>query len=116
MKGQGRCAGPDARVMDERTIQLGDIILTIEDIQVVLNDEIVCKFRLSHRGAPDGTLAELYGEVAGGELSILCRTPLTPRRFEILARFLYMYETNIIRFFRDSTRGMTPYMFKVPMI
>ncbi len=102
--------------MDERTIQLGDIILTIEDIQVVLNDEIVCKFRLSHRGDPDGTLAEMYCEVAGGELSVLCRTPLTPRRFEILARFLYMYETNIIRFFRDATRGMTPYMFKVPMI
>lgn len=102
--------------MDERTIQLGDIILTIEDIQVVLNDEIVCKFRLSHRGDPKGTLADMYGEVAGGELSILCRTPLTPRRFEILARFLYMYETNIIRFFREATRGMTPYMFKVPMI
>lgn len=115
MKGQGCGAEPDARTMNERTIQLGDIILTIEDIQVVLNDEIVCKFRLSHRGAPDGTLAELYGEVAGGELSILCRTPLTPRRFEILARFLYMYETNIIRFFRDATRGMTPFMFKVPM-
>lgn len=102
--------------MDERRIQLGDIILTIEDIQVLLNDETVCRLRLSHKAAPEGTLAELYCEVVEGELSIVCRTPLTPRRFEILARFLYMYEKNIIRFFRESTRGMTPYMFKVPMI
>jgi hypothetical protein len=100
--------------MDERTIQLGELILTIDDIQVVLSDQIICKFRLSHRGAPGKALAELYGEVTDGELLVVCKTALTARRFEILARFLRMYEVNIIKFFRDSTRGMTPYMFKIP--
>lgn len=108
-------AGTEARTMDERTIQLGELILTIDDIQVVLSDQIICKFRLSHRGAPGKALAELYGEVTDGELLVVCKTALTARRFEILARFLRMYEVNIIKFFRDSTRGMTPYMFKIPM-
>lgn len=106
---------PDARTMNEKTIQLGELILTLDDIQVVLSDQIICKFRLSHRGAPGKALAELYGEVTDGELLVVCKTPLTARRFEILARFLRMYEVNIIKFLRDNTRGMTPYMFKVPM-
>lgn len=96
--------------------RMGDIILTIEDISVVLSGRIICKFRLSHRHEPDETLAELYAELGDeGGLEVVCRTPLTPRRLEILSRFLHLYETNIVKLFRDSTRGMTPYMFQVPM-
>jgi hypothetical protein len=103
-------------IMVTKPERMGDLILRIDDISVVLSGSIVCKFRLSHRHEPDETLAELYAELGEeGGLEILCRTPLTPRRLEILSRFLHLYEKNIIKLFRDTTRGMTPYMFKVPM-
>lgn len=102
--------------METKSVRLGDLVLTIEDINVVLSGRIICKFRVSHRHEPDKALAELYGEVGeDGTLEVVCKTPLTPRRLEILSRFLHMYESNIIKLLRDSTRGMDPYMFKVPM-
>jgi hypothetical protein len=102
--------------MDTKSVRLGDLVLTIEDINVVLSGRIICKFRVSHRLDPGKALAELYGEVGeDGVLETVCKTPLTPRRLEILSRFLHMYESNIIKLFRESTRGMDPYMFKVPM-
>ena len=36
---------------------MGDLLLTIDDINVVLSGRIICKFRLSHRLEPEGTLA-----------------------------------------------------------
>lgn len=99
--------------MDNNSITLGDLKLTIDDINVIISGDINCKFRLSHRMEPDETLAELYGEIKqGGELEVLCKTMLTARRFEILTRFLHMYEKNIIKFFEECTTGKTPYMFK----
>lgn len=99
--------------MDKSSITLGDLLLTIDTINVIINGDINCKFRLSHRLEPEETLAELYGEIKeGGELEVLCKTRLTVRRFEILTRFLHLYEKNIIKFFQQSTTGQTPYMFK----
>jgi hypothetical protein len=102
--------------METKSERLGDILLNIDDISVVLSGRIICKFRLSHKYEPDRTLAELYGELGeDGTLEVVCRTPLTPRRLDIVSRFLHLYEANIVKLFRDSTRGMTPYMFKIPM-
>ena len=99
--------------MDDNSITLGDIQLTIDEINVIINGDINCRFRLSHRLEPEETLAELYGEVKeGGELEVLCKTKLTARRFEILTRFLHLYEKNIIKFFQECTTGKTPYMFR----
>lgn len=102
--------------METKHERMGDLILTIDDISVVLSGRILCKFHLSHRHEPDETLAELYAELgADGGLEVVCRTPLTPRRLEILSRFLHLYENNIVRLFRERTRGTTPYMFDVTM-
>ena len=102
--------------METARERMGDLVLTIDDISVVLSGRIICKFRISHRHEPDETLAELYAELGEeGGLEVVCRTPLTPRRLEILSRFLHLYEKNIVRLFREKTRGMTPYMFKIPM-
>jgi hypothetical protein len=102
--------------MEMKSERLGDLLLNIDDISVALSGRIICKFRLSHKYEPDNTLAELYAELGeDGTLEVVCRTPLTPRRLDIVSRFLHLYETNIVKLFRDSTRGMNPYMFKVPM-
>ena len=102
--------------MDTNSARMGDLLLTIDDISVVMSGRIICKFRLSHRHEPEGTLAELYAELGeDGVLEAVCRTPLTPRRMEIVSRFLHLYESNIVRHLRDSARGLTPYMFKLPM-
>lgn len=99
--------------MDNNSITLGDLVLSIDKIEVIINGDINCKFRISHRMEPEETLAELYGEVKeSGELEVLCKTTLTVRRFEILTRFLHLYEKNIIKFFEECTTGKTPYMFK----
>jgi hypothetical protein len=102
--------------METKSERLGDLLLNIDDISVVLSGRIICKFRLSHKYEPDNTLAELYAELGeDGTLEVVCRTPLTPRRLDIVSRFLHLYEANIVKLFRDSTRGVNPYMFKVPM-
>ncbi len=102
--------------METKSERLGDILLTIDDMNVVPGGGIICKFRLSHRHEPDETLAELYAELGeDGTLEVVCRTPLTPRRLDIVSRFLHLYEANIIKLFRDRSRGMDPYMFKFPM-
>ena len=99
--------------MNNDSITLGDIVLVIDDINVIINGDINCRFHLSHRLEPEETLAELYGEIKeGGELEVLCKTTLTVRRFEILTRFLHLYEKNIIEFFTECTTGKTPYMFR----
>lgn len=102
--------------MDTRSERLGDLLLTIDDLNVVPGGGIICKFRLSHRHEPDETLAELYAELGGdGTLEAVCRTQLTPRRMEIVSRFLHMYEANITRLFRERARGADPYLFRTPM-
>ena len=102
--------------MDTKPERMGDLLLTIDDINVVLSGRIICKFRLSHRLEPEGTLAELYAELGEDRvLEVVCRTQLTPRRMEIVSRFLHMYEANIIKLFRDRARGIDPYLFKSPM-
>ena len=101
--------------METKHVRMGDLILTIDEISVVLSGMIICKFHLSHRHEPDETLAELYAELGGdGRLEVVSRTALTPRRLEILSRFLHLYENNIVKLFREKTIGMTPYMFHVP--
>ncbi|HVY55245.1 MAG TPA: hypothetical protein VHC46_05755 [Thermodesulfobacteriota bacterium] len=102
--------------METARERIGDLVLTIDDISVVLSGRILCRFRLSHRHEPDESLAELYAELGEeGGLEVVCRTPLTPRRMEILSRFLHLYEANIVRMFREKTRGATPCMFRAPM-
>ena len=102
--------------MDSKSERLGDLLLTIDDLNAVTGGGIICTFRLSHRHDPDGTLAELRAELGGnGTLEVVCLTPLTPRRMEIVSRFLHMYEANIVRLLRESGRGMTPDLFKAPM-
>ena len=98
--------------MEKNSITLGDIILTVDEINMVISGDIVCTFHLSHKGEPKNILVELYGEVSKGQLEVLCKTKLTARRFEIFSRFLYMFEQNIIRFFKELTAGTTPDMFK----
>lgn len=98
--------------MEEKSITLGDLVLTVDEINMILNADIVCSFHLSHKAEPRETLVELSGEVIGDQLEIICKTKLTARRFEIVSRFLYMYEKNIIRFFQYLTQDTTPYMFK----
>ena len=102
--------------MDTKPERMGDLLLVIDDINVVPGGGIICKFHLSHRYEPEGTLAELYAELGGdGTLEAACRTQLTPRRMEIVSRFLHLYEANIIKLFRDRARGIDPYLFKSPM-
>jgi len=102
--------------MEMKSERLGDLLLNIDDISVALSGRIICKFRLSHKYEPDETLAELYAELGeDGTLEVVCRTPLTPRRLDIVSRFLHLYEANIIKLFRDRSRGMDPYLFKSPM-
>ncbi|MEQ9619852.1 MAG: hypothetical protein RIG61_11865 [Deltaproteobacteria bacterium] len=102
--------------MQDKSIRLGDLILVIDDISLVLSGDIICRFHLSHKNEPKHSLVEMYAELSDdGELEVVCRTPLTTNRFEIVSRFLHLYEKNIIRFFREHTQGKTPYMFKVPM-
>ena len=98
--------------MEEKSIILGDLLLTVDEISMILNGDILCSFHLSHKEEPNETLVELAGEVIGDQLEVLCKTKLTARRFEIFSRFLHMYEKNIIRFFRILTEGTTPDMFK----
>ena len=98
--------------MTKNSITLRDLILTVDEINMVISGDIVCTFHLSHKGEPKNVLVELYGEVSDGQLEVLCKTKLTARRFEIFSRFLHMYEQNIIRFFKELTQGTTPYMFK----
>jgi len=98
--------------MGNHSITLGDLVLTVDEINMIMNGDIVSTFHLSHKGEPKNILVELFGEVSGDQLEILCKTKLTARRFEIFSRFLYMYEQNIIRFFKKLTEGTTPVMFK----
>ena len=98
--------------MEKNSITLGDIVLTVEEINIVISGDISCTFHLSHKGEPKNILVELYSEVSEDRLEVLCKTKLTARRFEIFSRFLYMFEQNIIRFFQQLTQGTTPYMFK----
>ncbi len=102
--------------MRDKSIRLGDLILVLDDISLVRNGDIICRFHLSHKNELKHSLVEMYAELSDeGELEVLCRTPLSTNRFEIVSRFLHLYEKNIIRFFREHTQGMTPDMFKVPM-
>ncbi len=102
--------------METKSERLGDILLNIDDLSVVLSGRIICKFRLSHKYEPDETLAELYAELGeDGTLEVVCRTPLTPRRLDIVSRFLHLYEANIIKLFRDRSRGIDPHLFKTPI-
>ncbi len=98
--------------MEKNSITLGDIVLTVDEISIVISGDIICTFHLSHKGEPKNILVELYSEVSEDRLEVLCKTKLTARRFEIFSRFLYMFEQNIIRFFQQLTQGTTPYMFK----
>ncbi len=98
--------------MEDKSITLGDLVLTVDEINMILNGDIVCSFHISHRADPKETLVELTGEVIDDQLEVTCKTKLTARRFEIFSRFLYMYEKNIIKFFQSLTQGTTPYMFK----
>lgn len=102
--------------MESKSIKLGDLILVLDDISLVVSGDIICRFHLSHKHEPNEALVEMYGELGqDGDFEVVCRNPLTTRRLEIVSRFLHLYEANIIKFLRDSTSGMTPYMFKVPM-
>lgn len=96
----------------EKQITLGDLVLTVDEINIIMNGDIVSTFHLSHKGEPKNRLVELYGEVSGNQLEVLCKTKLTARRFEIFSHFLHLYEQNIIRFFKQLTEGTTPVMFK----
>ena len=98
--------------MEEKSITLGDLVLTVDEINMILNGDILCSFHISHRAEPKEILVELTGEVIDDQLEVTCKTKLTARRFEIFSRFLYMYEKNIISFFNSLTQGTTPYMFK----
>lgn len=98
--------------MGNKSLTLGDIMVTVDEINMVMNGDIICTFHLSHKGEPKNILVELYGEVSGDQLEVLCKTQLTARRFEIFSRFLYLYEKNIVRFFKQLTEGTTPDMFK----
>ncbi len=98
--------------MTKNSITLGDLILTVDEINMVISGDIICTFHLSHKGEPKNVLVELYGEVSEGQLEVLCKTKLTARRFEIFSRFLHLFEQNIIRFFKELTQGTTPDMFK----
>ncbi len=98
--------------MTKNSITFGDLILIVDEISMVISGDIICTFHLSHKGEPKNVLVELYGEVSEDQLEVLCKTQLTARRFEIFSRFLYMYEQNIIRFFKELTQGTTPDMFK----
>lgn len=102
--------------MEPKSIKLGDLIFVLDDVSLVMSGDITCRFHLSHKHEPDETLVEMSGELSDdGRLEVLCRTPLTLRRFKIVSTFLQLYEINIVRFLRESTKGMTPYMFKVPI-
>lgn len=98
--------------MENHSITFGDLVLTVDEINIIMNGDIVSTFHLSHKGEPKRILVELFGEASGDQLEILCKTKLTARRFEIFSRFIYMYEKNIIRFFHKLTEGTTPVMFK----
>ena len=98
--------------MNKNSITLGDLVLTVDEISMVISGDIICQFHISHKGEPNNALVELDGEVSGDQLEVLCKTRLTARRFEIFSRFLHMYEQNIIRFFKKLTEGTTPDMFK----
>lgn len=98
--------------MDKNSITLGDLVLTVDEISMVMDGNIICNFHLGHKAEPKEVLVELSGEVSGDQLEVLCKSQLTARRFEIFARFLHIYEVNIIRFFKMLTEGTTPYMFK----
>lgn len=98
--------------MENHSITLGDLVVTVDEINMIMNGDIVSTFHLSHKGEPKNILVELFGEVTGDQLEILCKTKLTARRFEIFSRFIYMYERNIIKFFQKLTEGTTPVMFK----
>ena len=98
--------------MEEKSITLGDLVLTVDEISMILNEDIICSFHISHKAEPKETLVEFSGEVVGEQLEVLCKTKLTARRFEIISRFLHLYEKNIVRFFRMLTEGTTPDMFK----
>ncbi len=97
--------------MGNNSLTLGDLVITVDNIKIVMNGDIVCEFHLSHKGEPKNILVELFGEISGDQLEVLCKTKLTARRFEIFSRFLYLYEQNIIRFFKKLTEGTTPDMF-----
>lgn len=97
---------------EKNSLTLGDLVVTVDEINIIMNGDIVCSFHLSHKGEPKNVLVELFAEVSGDQLEVLCKTKLTARRFEIFSRFLYMYEQNIIRFFQKITEGTTPVMFK----
>lgn len=102
--------------MKSKSIKLGDLVLVLDDVSIVMSGKIICRFHLSHKHEPNESLVEMYGELSDdGDLEVVCRNALTTRRLEIVSRFLHLYEANIIKFLRDSTSGMTPYMFKVPM-
>lgn len=98
--------------MGHHSITLGDLVITVDEINMIMNGDIVSTFHLSHKGEPKHILVELFGEVSGDQLEILCKTKLTASRFEIFSRFIHMYERNIIRFFKKLTEGTTPDMFK----
>lgn len=98
--------------MENHTITLGDLVITVDEINIIMNGDIVSTFHLSHKAEPKRALVELHGEVSGDQLEILCKTKLTARRFEIFSRFIYLYEKNIIKFFQKITEGTTPVMFK----
>lgn len=98
--------------MEPKSIKLGDLIFVLDDVSLLMSGDIVCRFHLSHKHEPDKILVEMSGELSNdGKLEVLCRTPLTLRRFKIVSTFLHLYELNIVWFLRESTKGMTPYMF-----
>ena len=98
--------------MKPKSIKLGDLIFALDDVSLLMSGDILCRFHLSHKHEPDETLVEMSGELSDdGRLEVLCRTPLTLRRFNIVSSFLQLYELNIVRFLQESTKGMTPYMF-----
>ncbi|MEM7007681.1 MAG: hypothetical protein AAF462_00935 [Thermodesulfobacteriota bacterium] len=98
--------------MEDKSIILGDLVLTVDEINMIMTGDIVCTFHLSHRAEPNESLVELVGEVTGDQLEVMCKTKLTARRFEIFSRFLFMYEKNIVRYFQMLTEGTTPVMFR----
>lgn len=97
---------------EKDSIVLDDLVLTIETIRVLGSGVIECSFNLSHKREPEETLVEIDSIVRGRELEVLCGRRLKARRLEIVGKFLRLYETNIIRFFEQRVRGMTPYMFE----
>ena len=97
--------------MANNRLTLGDLVVNVDNINIVMNGNIVCDFYLSHKGEPKNRLVELFGEINGDQLEVLCKSKLSARRFEIFSRFLYLYEKNIIRFFKELTEGTTPDMF-----